>query len=65
MSGELLATDRMTDQQLWNQARYELIHLVAASPGEIPFAERRGMARRALECVNELRIRGWQLTMEV
>lgn len=61
--GDLLAVDRMTDAQLWTCCIYELIHLVASRPGELSWAERRGMARRALECITELRTRGQQLSL--
>lgn len=65
LMGDLLAVDRMTDQQLWTCCVYELIHLVASRPGELTWAERRGMARRSLECVNELKIRGQQLSWDL
>jgi hypothetical protein len=58
---KLLETRRMTELQLWNTAERQMRALSGARMGEYNAWERRGMAKQALECIQELRMRGSQL----
>jgi len=61
--GRLLAADRMTDAQLWTTLHRCLYDLAYAQLGTLTLTERRGLAVRAMECVDELHLRGNQLRM--